>query len=85
MLYSLFSVFFKAEKITLCLFVLFCFCVQNVAGRSFGIDYDSDCFVKDGKPFRYISGSIHYSRVPSYYWKDRLLKMKMAGLDAIQT
>uniref|UniRef100_A0A8C3UPI6 Beta-galactosidase n=1 Tax=Catharus ustulatus TaxID=91951 RepID=A0A8C3UPI6_CATUS len=57
----------------------------NVAGRSFGIDYDSNCFVKDGKPFRYISGSIHYSRVPSYYWKDRLLKMKMAGLDAIQT
>uniref|UniRef100_A0A8C3UPT6 Beta-galactosidase n=1 Tax=Catharus ustulatus TaxID=91951 RepID=A0A8C3UPT6_CATUS len=51
----------------------------------FGIDYDSNCFVKDGKPFRYISGSIHYSRVPSYYWKDRLLKMKMAGLDAIQT
>ncbi|XP_066177289.1 beta-galactosidase [Sylvia atricapilla] len=57
----------------------------NVPERSFGIDYDSNCFVKDGKPFRYISGSIHYSRVPSYYWKDRLLKMKMAGLDAIQT
>ncbi|KFV70756.1 Beta-galactosidase, partial [Dryobates pubescens] len=53
--------------------------------RSFGIDYDCGCFVKDGRPFRYISGSIHYSRVPSYYWKDRLLKMKMAGLDAIQT
>ncbi|NXR79253.1 BGAL galactosidase, partial [Pycnonotus jocosus] len=59
--------------------------VQNVPERSFEIDYDSNCFVKDGKPFRYISGSIHYSRVPSYYWKDRLLKMKMAGLDAIQT
>uniref|UniRef100_A0A8C0AYN9 Beta-galactosidase n=1 Tax=Buteo japonicus TaxID=224669 RepID=A0A8C0AYN9_9AVES len=53
--------------------------------RSFGIDYNCDCFVKDGRPFRYISGSIHYSRVPRYYWKDRLLKMKMAGLDAIQT
>ncbi|XP_060103513.1 beta-galactosidase isoform X1 [Heteronotia binoei] len=53
--------------------------------RSFGIDYAHDCFVKDGKPFRYISGSIHYSRVPRCYWKDRLLKMKMAGLDAIQT
>ncbi|XP_033020829.1 beta-galactosidase [Lacerta agilis] len=53
--------------------------------RSFGIDYAHNCFLKDGKPFRYISGSIHYSRVPRYYWKDRLLKMKMAGLDAIQT
>uniref|UniRef100_A0A8D0L6X9 Beta-galactosidase n=1 Tax=Sphenodon punctatus TaxID=8508 RepID=A0A8D0L6X9_SPHPU len=53
--------------------------------RSFEIDYDRDCFLKDGEPFRYISGSIHYSRVPRYYWKDRLMKMKMAGLDAIQT
>ncbi|KAM9257991.1 beta-galactosidase isoform 2-T2 [Cariama cristata] len=57
----------------------------NIPQRSFEIDYDCDCFVKDGRPFRYISGSIHYSRVPRYYWKDRLLKMKMAGLDAIQT
>ncbi|XP_074999259.1 beta-galactosidase isoform X2 [Calonectris borealis] len=57
----------------------------SIPQRSFGIDYDCDCFVKDGRPFRYISGSIHYSRVPRYYWKDRLLKMKMAGLDAIQT
>ncbi|XP_029445508.1 beta-galactosidase [Rhinatrema bivittatum] len=53
--------------------------------RTFEIDYDGSCFRKDGKPFRYISGSIHYSRVPRFYWKDRLLKMKMAGLDAIQT
>ncbi|NXN51764.1 BGAL galactosidase, partial [Rynchops niger] len=58
---------------------------QSIPQRSFGIDYDCGCFVKDGEPFRYISGSIHYSRVPRYYWKDRLLKMKMAGLDAIQT
>ncbi|NXI54523.1 BGAL galactosidase, partial [Chloroceryle aenea] len=58
---------------------------QNIPQRSFGIDYDCNCFLKDGRPFRYISGSIHYSRVPRYYWKDRLLKMKMAGLDAIQT
>uniref|UniRef100_A0A8V0YZJ3 Beta-galactosidase n=1 Tax=Gallus gallus TaxID=9031 RepID=A0A8V0YZJ3_CHICK len=57
----------------------------NIPQRTFGIDYDCNCFVKDGHPFRYISGSIHYSRVPRYYWKDRLLKMKMAGLNAIQT
>uniref|UniRef100_A0A8C0AYJ1 Beta-galactosidase n=1 Tax=Buteo japonicus TaxID=224669 RepID=A0A8C0AYJ1_9AVES len=59
--------------------------LSTIPQRSFGIDYNCDCFVKDGRPFRYISGSIHYSRVPRYYWKDRLLKMKMAGLDAIQT
>ncbi|XP_071774487.1 beta-galactosidase-1-like protein [Centroberyx gerrardi] len=52
--------------------------------RSFSIDYKNNCFLKDGKPFQYISGSIHYSRIPRYYWKDRLVKMYMAGLNAVQ-
>ncbi|XP_031714542.1 beta-galactosidase-1-like protein [Anarrhichthys ocellatus] len=52
--------------------------------RSFLIDYKNNCFLKDGKPFQYISGSIHYSRIPQYYWKDRLVKMYMTGLNAIQ-
>ena len=34
---------------------------------------------------RYISGSLHYSRVPSMYWRDRLSKMRAAGLNAVQT
>ncbi|ROL46564.1 Beta-galactosidase [Anabarilius grahami] len=52
---------------------------------SFSVDYNQNCFLKDGEPFRYISGSIHYSRIPRVYWKDRLLKMYKAGLNAIQT
>ncbi|CAL8267753.1 unnamed protein product [Lota lota] len=52
--------------------------------RTFSIDYKNNCFLKDGKPFQYISGSIHYSRIPRYYWKDRLVKMYMAGLNAVQ-
>ncbi|XP_062391264.1 beta-galactosidase-1-like protein [Sardina pilchardus] len=52
--------------------------------RTFSIDYKNNCFLKDGKPFQYVSGSIHYSRIPPYYWKDRLLKMYMTGLNAIQ-
>uniref|UniRef100_A0A670JUS7 Galactosidase beta 1 like n=1 Tax=Podarcis muralis TaxID=64176 RepID=A0A670JUS7_PODMU len=40
--------------------------------------------LKDGARFRYISGSIHYFRVPPAYWKDRLLKMYMSGLNAVQ-
>ncbi|CAJ1052352.1 beta-galactosidase [Xyrichtys novacula] len=52
---------------------------------TFSIDYKNDCFRKDGEVFRYISGSIHYNRIPRVYWKDRLLKMYMAGLNAIQT
>lgn len=52
--------------------------------RTFSIDYKNDCFLKDGKPFQFVSGSIHYSRIPQYYWKDRLVKMYMAGLNTIQ-
>ena len=53
--------------------------------RSFVIDYEHDCFLKDGEPFRYISGCLHYFRVPRFYWKDRLVKMKAGGLNAVQT
>ncbi|XP_037381710.1 beta-galactosidase [Talpa occidentalis] len=59
--------------------------LSDASPRTFEIDYKHDRFLKDGRPFRYISGSIHYFRVPRFYWKDRLLKMKMAGLNAIQT
>ncbi len=59
--------------------------LSQVSGeRSFSIDYKNNCFLKDGEPFQYISGSIHYSRIPRYYWKDRLVKMYMTGLNAIQ-
>ncbi|XP_058146572.1 beta-galactosidase isoform X2 [Dasypus novemcinctus] len=58
---------------------------RNASQRTFEVSYGRDCFLKDGQPFRYVSGSMHYSRVPRFYWKDRLLKMKMAGLNAVQT
>ncbi|NWV71543.1 BGAL galactosidase, partial [Malurus elegans] len=54
------------------------------SARSFQLDYEHNCFRKDGAPFRYISGSIHYARVPRPAWRDRLLKMYMSGLSAVQ-
>ncbi|XP_070565061.1 beta-galactosidase-like [Ptychodera flava] len=57
---------------------------NQVTGRSFNIDYEKNCFMKDGEPFRYISGSIHYARIPKNYWPDRLQKMYTGGLNAIQ-
>ncbi|XP_035030763.1 beta-galactosidase-1-like protein [Hippoglossus stenolepis] len=69
------------------LLIIACLSVSaNLASgeRSFSIDYKNNCFLKDGKPFQYISGSIHYSRIPQQYWKDRLVKMYMTGLNAIQ-
>lgn len=56
----------------------------STPARSFQLDYEEDCFRKDGVPFRYISGSIHYARVPRPAWRDRLLKMYMSGLSAVQ-
>ena len=58
---------------------------QRSDSKSFTIDYNNDRFLKDGEPFRYISGSFHYFRVPRFYWKDRLMKMKAGGLNAVQT
>lgn len=52
--------------------------------RSFQLDYEENCFRKDGAPFRYVSGSIHYARVPRPAWRDRLLKMYMSGLSTVQ-
>ncbi|XP_028330856.1 beta-galactosidase [Gouania willdenowi] len=67
------------------LLLLMMMCRQSLGQPSFSVDYHNDSFSKDGENFRYISGSIHYSRIPRVYWKDRLLKMYMAGLNAIQT
>ncbi len=69
---------------------LFCFCLLLRFGpswmteRSFLIDFENDSFSKDGRPFRYIAGSIHYFRIPQEYWRDRLYKMKAAGLNAVE-
>ncbi|XP_025409472.1 beta-galactosidase-like [Sipha flava] len=52
---------------------------------SFTVDYVRNEFLMDGKVFRFISGSLHYFRVPKPYWKDRIQKMKAAGLNAVST
>ncbi|EFO13037.1 hypothetical protein LOAG_15493 [Loa loa] len=56
----------------------------NPSYSSFTIDYQNDTFLLDGKPFRYISGSIHYFRIHPYYWNDRLRRIRAAGLNTIQ-
>lgn len=56
-----------------------------LAERSFTVDYARDCFLKDGVPFRYISGAMHYFRIPESTWEDRMSKLRKAGLNALQT
>ncbi|GAB6024565.1 hypothetical protein CHUAL_009717 [Chamberlinius hualienensis] len=77
---------FQHYNIALAIWTIFLTYQQFVAGqRSFVIDYENDQFLKDGQPYRYISGSIHYFRVPRVHWQDRLNKMKAGGLNTIQT
>jgi beta-galactosidase len=42
-------------------------------------------FLRDGKPYQIISGTIHYPRVPRQYWRDRLQKARAMGLNTIET
>lgn len=77
----------KKMGLRLCVLVLLLGNLQlQVTSRkhSFSIDYENNRFLKDGVSFRFISGSIHYFRIPTVYWKDRLLKMYMSGLNAVQ-
>lgn len=46
---------------------------------------EGDHFVLDGRPFRILSGSIHYFRVIPQLWEDRLLKLRAMGLNTVDT
>ncbi len=46
---------------------------------------EGDHFALDGKPFRVISGEMHYARVPRAYWRARFKMAKAMGLNAITT
>ncbi len=41
--------------------------------------------MRDGKPFRILSGALHYFRVVPEYWEDRLRKFKACGLNTVET
>jgi beta-galactosidase len=49
------------------------------------ITIEGDHFVREGKPYQIISGTIHYPRVPRAYWRDRLQKAKAMGLNTVET
>ena len=49
------------------------------------IRYDSRSLIIDGKPVFIFSGELHYFRCPRELWKDRLQKMKDAGLNCVDT
>lgn len=44
-----------------------------------------DHFTLDGKPFKVLSGELHYARIPREYWHARLKMAKAMGLNTIAT
>ncbi len=42
-------------------------------------------FYMDGEEFYIYSGAMHYFRIPEEYWEDRLLKLRAAGLNTVET
>ena len=44
-----------------------------------------EAFIVEGKRKQILSGAIHYFRVVPDYWEDRLLKLKAAGLNTVET
>jgi len=46
---------------------------------------EKDDFCLDGQPFRILGGAMHYFRVHPAYWKDRMQKMKLMGLNTLET
>ena len=50
-----------------------------------GLSTKGKHFTMQGKKFTILSGAIHYFRVPTDYWDDRLLKLKGMGLNTVET
>ncbi|MFF9342315.1 beta-galactosidase [Streptomyces sp. NPDC014773] len=46
---------------------------------------DQTGFLLDGKPFRFLSGGLHYFRVHPEQWQDRLHKARLMGLNTVET
>ncbi len=56
---------------------------QQNASETFAV-HDGQ-FLLNGKPFRIISGEMHYARIPRAYWRDRFRMAKAAGLNTVTT
>lgn len=50
-----------------------------------GLSMDQSYFTLNNKNITIYSGAMHYFRVPKEYWRDRLRKMRAAGLNAVET
>lgn len=59
--------------------------INFISGRSFIINPKYEQFLKDGVPFRILSGTFHYFRSFPETWERKLKIMKAAGLNTVCT
>ena len=49
------------------------------------VSYDKEHIYINGKATKIVSGAMHYFRIVPQYWEDRLLKLKEAGCNCVET
>lgn len=54
-------------------------------GVTAGLSDNQPHFTLNHKNITIYSGAFHYFRVPRAYWRDRLRKMRAAGLNTVET
>jgi hypothetical protein len=54
-------------------------------GVESGLVPTSTGFMLNGKPLKIISGAVHYFRIHPSLWRDRLRKVRAAGLTVVET
>ncbi|XP_065563693.1 beta-galactosidase-1-like protein 2 isoform X2 [Artemia franciscana] len=54
-------------------------------GVKSGLEWTNGAFLLNKKGFRIFSGAVHYFRVHPDYWRDRLKKVRAAGLTTVET
>ncbi|XP_044259099.1 beta-galactosidase-1-like protein 3 [Tribolium madens] len=54
-------------------------------GVTSGLSIEQSYFTLNSRNITLYSGAMHYFRVPRRYWRDRLRKMRAAGLNAVET
>lgn len=54
-------------------------------GIQTGLSANQQYFQLNNKNVTIYSGAMHYFRVPKQYWRDRLRKLRYAGLNTVET
>ncbi|XP_031335067.1 beta-galactosidase-1-like protein 3 [Photinus pyralis] len=57
----------------------------TAGGITAGLSAAQNYFTLNNKNITLHSGALHYYRVPQQYWRDRLRKMRAAGLNTVET